>query len=205
MRKLLVLFLGVVVFASCNNEMTTAPTQEQAEELMKNIGFVSAKQRLSDMGVIETDSTAGFKVNSKYRAKEEDKGLVIFNATIASPRKECKTGFGLCDVVIVGIPIGPQSEDFKNKLTQTLEQYDCTTFLESNTVEGDYVEFQLKGSPSSGNISIVPDFQVDEILEKPITSSTISQTITIDAGAYPYDPSIGNFGGYRIPVKLSQP
>ena len=67
------------------------------------------------------------------------------------------------------------------------------TYDSNNSINYGYVLLPIESAPPSpGDLS----FHV----ESDITQSANGQDFTFQQGVYPYDSTIGNFGGYTIPV-----
>ena len=205
MKKQIAVFASVlcamVCVSACSNELEVAETPTADEDLAVKIGFVSALDRLKASGALTQDGDTTV-TRSKLKASNDD-GFKVVHFKIARPKTNCKSGFGVCDLMILGIPIGPQSS-YEKAIAQIEEQItesECITILEGNVQEGQYVELQFKLDPASQGLNKVPDFCVDEEIEKGNIINTEEVNVKIPAGKYQFDNTIGENGGFRVPVE----
>lgn len=115
--------------------------------------------------------------------------VVIFSVTIHRPKRDCLRGLGFCK--FEWFP-SIESAKISSKVAGTRN-----LVLKSDS-EGDFVEiFVSKPIPND-----IPSNLLNLVVEKELETTTINGDIfKIEAGNYPYDKNLGDFGGYKIYLK----
>lgn len=197
MKKIL-LFIVLMAFTltACQNEDLTTAEPSDIENAAKGLGFIKLKDQISIY-----DSTQTKNIQRRRNAPPKNLDLIIFSAKIARAKYDCKKGFGLCDIKILGIPVGLEKSDPYQALD---EKYDdvCSTLVENNMKEGSYVTLQIANSPESAGIENMPAFYIDEYIEEECVINDSTYKVSIAPGAYEYNEAIGENGGFKIGLSL---
>lgn len=197
MRKIFLFFsflLAVAFSFSCTNETAERSNASNSslgiEEAAKSLGFVSLDEQIGNQA-----RTRGANENTNDEELNQNKDEVtVFRARVARPKDKCEKGFGLCDIILIGIKIGPQS-DYNGKIGK---QGTCSALVEKDLAGGSFVELEVAKDPATAGIKDMPPFYVDELIEKSFKINDSNVNVRIEPGQYEFDPKIGVNGGYKI-------
>lgn len=193
MRKVSVLCVAIIatILSSCQQEEITSRANS-IEAAACDIGFT----RVDDISILGTRTIEA----SKLVTTQQTSGLGI-KARIARKKTGCKSGFGLCDFRAL------QSQDNILRLqtrTQNFirDNHECFTQCVIDSTGNGVAFFLLAKSPESKGLTseMMPLFYVDEDIEQPI-EETPDYSLFAVQGAYPYQKSLGKFGGYAVKMK----
>ena len=128
-------------------------------------------------------------------------GFKIFSLNFRRPKYKCLKGFGLCEFVVLGIKV----VDMDNVLERERRKKDIYYApLRVNKANNErYFNFYLSKSPETEGIELseMPPLTVDEMLETEFKNDSTTERYTILPGEYRYDPTLGEFGGFKVVVR----
>jgi len=171
-----------VIVSSCQQDEASG-ISILPEDAAREIGFVQM-----DMKTIGTRSEIFDDFNTDLGIK----------ARIARKKTGCKTGFGLCD-----FRAKEQPDAFVQSQTRSSEtnsnKYECVTTCRIDSTGKGITYFLLADTPESQGLTAetMPPFVVDEEIEQPIEEKP-QYSLFAMPGAYPYQKSLGKYGGYAI-------
>lgn len=198
MKKFCLFVIALLSLASCQQEeIATNGMYDDAfmsKLKFKTADLVEKKVNLKN----ESDQTAQFTGDKKEIKMNSNSGnldLMIFSVRIARPSTECKRGFGFCD--FVWFPKKP-----KKDIQIQLNQRSYSSFVIKSDENGNkFVDLELAEEPTGIDISKLQPLIVEGELEGFNNVNNEEKEIIISQGSYPFDNSVGEFGGYRIPLK----
>lgn len=128
-----------------------------------------------------------------YHSVTAERDFVIIVVRVYRISRDCLSGFGICHLEVFGQTIYPWNYDgiVKNaeaKIPITL------------TSEGGYFNLYLAEDVSNYTSSQLL-FYVDEDITIQDPDHLLPDAYIVEAGAYEYNPNLGTYGGYTIPVK----
>ncbi len=193
MKKLLFFMMATTLFFTACQQEETMSTPQDVEDAACKIGFIPFDSMINNELVNGTRAEQHIG-NQPEPIKTDKNGAALFRARIARASTGCKTGFGLCDIIILGIPIGPQTPyELKNdgvSYISSLLKYD----EKSNQY---YTDLLLAKAPASEGIETMPPFMVDEEIETIYTDGDTIRMV-LPKGANVYNKDLGENGGYRL-------
>ena len=121
--------------------------------------------------------------------------IIICSFRIARKKYDCKKGFGACD--------------FKWAWEQKIESTNYINMenvisspLRTSSTGKYYLLLSIDQKLTKEEIEQMPPFVVDELLERMEIYNGKKQVISVEKGSYKYNPSIGKYGGFEIPIVL---
>lgn len=174
--------LAVVLLGLCSCQQKKIETKSQySDEFMSKLEFKTVN-----------------KEDLKTRVREPVLiNITIFSVKIARPSLLCKKGFGFCNFRWF-----PKGGDVKI----TPEMIDSELYKNSFAILTDengrqYVELALAEGSRNVDVTRLQPLVVEETLEGYATIDSREEVMKVPAGVYPFDKSIGEFGGYRVYLK----
>lgn len=191
MKKLIIVFmLAIGLFSTYSCSKDEVISQEvDPEDMARKLKFQSISSQLAADSVngthsIESMSTRGGSVD-----------ILIFSFRIAREKYDCKKGFGICDFKWGWENISSANNSIDDK-------YVVSSYLRSTPTGKYYVSLPIDQKLSSEEIQAMPALVVDELLERMEMINSEKKQITIEKGNYQYNPSVGENGGFNVPVNL---
>lgn len=194
MKKIYLLAIALLSLASCQQE-DIATNGMYSDEFMSKLKF-------NTVNLAET--RAGFKDGLEQTTKNdgdeaiknEDINTGIFSVRIARASRGCLSGFGFCDFKWFPKKYDKNVEELKEN-----HLYDNSFRIQKDASGNKFVDLELAEKPVGLDISKLQPLVVEEQLESFNTVDGKEEEMTVPQGTYSFDSSIGNFGGYRIPLK----
>lgn len=183
-----------LIMVSCQQEESVSSPQD-IEEAACKIGFVSLDHLLTEEstnGTRTEQTTENLEEQNNVSSRSSD--ITILHAKIARASTGCKRGFGLCDIVVIGIPIGPQSPD---PPVNKGNGYNSSILKLDNNTNQYYTDLLLADTPESVGIKEMPPLIIDEDIET-IYAEGDTIRMVMPQGANIYNKDLGENGGYRL-------
>lgn len=193
MKKFYLIALALLSLASCQQE-ETAVNEPYSDKFMAHLKFNTVQTAGTRAGAdgpgLTTKVEDGEMIN-------QDINIGIFSVRIARASRKCLDGFGFCD--FKWFP-KPYDKDLNNLLVNN-ELYKNSFYIKADQYGNKFVDLELSEKPAELDISRLQPLVVEEELQSSSTVNGKLQDITVPQGTYSFDKSIGEFGGYRIPLK----
>ena len=179
MRKIkflaIFIFMALLTVTSCSEDNVTSNGYDE-NSIAKQLKFVDVNTRISGK-------------QNNTQAKALLKIIIVRWDEWGRASKQCR-GWGLCNAEWF-----PKTKKQAQKNTST---NGSATLLEfDNSLNKYYIDILLAETPPSEIPSDALTLKIDKNFELDVQSE-ISQNLTFNQGDYPYDSSLGEFGGYRI-------
>jgi len=166
-------FMALLTVTSCSEDNEVNSFDENA--IAKQLSFVDVDTRIANKQSKGTQSR--FKI------------IIVSWDEWGRASRQCR-GWGLCNADWF-----PSAQRRAQKSTST---NGSATLLElDNSLNKYYIDILLAETPPSEIPTDALTLKIDENFELNVKSE-ISQNLTFNQGDYPYDDSLGEFGGYRV-------
>lgn len=186
-------FALLLSLVSCQQE-DIATNGMYSDDFMANLKF-------NTINLVETRASGGNEQEqiSQITGNANDArgiNIGIFSVRIARPSTGCKRGFGFCD--FVWFP------KLHNKDVDILleKHSEYSSFNIKRDSEGNkFVDLELAEKPTGIDLNKLQPLVIEEQLEGFNFINDKENELIVSQGSYPFDSSVGKFGGYRIPLK----
>lgn len=191
MKKYIIVFMltiGLFTTYSCSKDEVISQ-EVDPEDMARELKFQSISSQLA------ADSVNGVQNIESMNTRGGSVDILIFSFRIARKKYDCKKGFGICD-----FKWGWESMSSANNSIE--DKYVVSSYLRSTPTGKYYVSLPIDQKLSTEEIQAMPELVVDEILERIEMINSEKNQITIEKGNYKYNQSIGENGGFEVPVNL---
>lgn len=186
MKKTFFLAIAFLSLVSCQKEDLMSDGM-YSDKFMSSLKFKTLKNSTSHDGT-EPESNSSDNVLTRGGGVN----IGIFSVRLARPSTDCKDGFGFCD--FVWFPKN-KSVDMNNPL------YDNSFLIKSDENGNKFVDMELLEKPDKIDVSKLQPLVVEEELESFRTIEGKEKEMVVPVGKYYFVRSVGQNGGYRIPLK----
>lgn len=193
---LLAVAVGLFCLASCQQEelvtndmygddfMSKLKFKTVQLDTAKEVTGASAEKTFLN-GTIKANQSAGINIG-------------IFSVRLARPSSDCSRGFGFCD--FKWFPMFRKTEI--NISLNSNPMYANSFPIQMDANGNIYVKLELSNKNEGLDVHKLQPLVVEEQLQSFSTVNGEEKEMIVPEGTYSFDSSIGEFGGYRIPVKI---
>ena len=196
--KLKTLILGGGLFSSvallsitsCQQESSISMSTDEIEEAVHRIGFA---QNAHSLYTISARNTVGEDSIHHLVTRDDGKLDIILRLY---RRPHCIKGFSICEV-----RVAPSSSSRISSYVNGCKDY-AYSMCKIDFYRKWKNKHYLKNTPESQGLSekTMPALVINEEIEQPLESDPTKELL-IKKGSYPYNKTLGKFGGYSIDIE----
>ena len=196
MKKIYFLALAVFSLMSCQQEELTSKGM-YSDDFMSKLKFktIITEEPNKTRGVPE-DGPSQSQNDEVPEEPQNDISIIIFSVRIARPSLDCNKGFGFCNFRWF-----PILKEFKAEQARRSDLYENSFIVQVDAQGNKFVDVELAESSSTLDTKKLQPLVVEEQLESYATVNNKEELMVVPKGTYQFNSSIGEFGGYRIPIK----
>jgi len=192
MKKFCLFTIFVFSLLSCHQEMLVTEGM-YSDDFMSKLKFKTITEDKISTTRAVFKGLSEQSENTEYD-KIDDLSVGIFSVKIARPSTGCEKGFGFCNFKWF-----PNRDTASNLLENDL--YKQSFILKCDEEGNKYVDLELSEKPADLDTDKMQPLVVEETLKSYNIVNGEQQKLVVPQGEYPFNSSIGQFGGYRINLK----
>lgn len=183
----------MTLLSSCSSETSFSQSVTQEELAAIKAGFVQISEE--DLGC----NNMYHSMTSRSAGNE----CIVLSLKFHRKLLNCEGGHGLCYINPNPLPFPPSFPDVNDRTDLSTDLNTGSAMLLSEANGTTFIELKFASDPTSYEGMVALLYVDEDITGEYTTNEGITYITTIRQGAYRYNPNLGTYGGYRIPVILT--